>query len=97
MCRLFDKGWLTGVLKQPVNHKSWLTGFRGFARIPSTIPTGTSRLDIWLFGYLDYGNQLVAASPIRTSVWCSPTEGFFFQKKQVPGVLQPKTVILAFY
>ena len=85
-CRLLDKGWLTQVLKQPVNHKSWLTGFRSFVRIPSTIPTGTSRLDIWIFGYLDYGNQFVAASPIRTSVWCSPAGGFFFQKKHAPGV-----------
>ena len=50
VCRLRNKGWLTEVLKQPVNHKSWLTGFRSFVRIPSTIPTGTSRLDIWTFG-----------------------------------------------
>ena len=84
--RLRDKGWLTEVLKRSVNHKSWLTGFRSFVRIPSTIPTGTSRLDIWIFGYLDYGKQFVAASPIRTSVWCSPAGGFFFQKKHVPGV-----------
>ena len=44
-------------------------------------------LDIWTSGYLDSGkNQFVAASPIRTSVWCSPAGGFFFQKKHVPGV-----------
>ena len=49
-CILSFKGWLTELLKRPVNHKSWLTGFRGFVRIPSTIPTGTSRLDIWIFG-----------------------------------------------
>ena len=79
-CRLRNKEWLTGVLKQPVNHKSWLTGFRNFVRIPSTIPTGTSRLDIWIFGYLDYGNQFVAASPIRTSVWCSPAVFVFAAK-----------------
>ena len=37
------------------------------------------------------------ASPVRTSVWCSPAGGFFPRKKQVPEVLQPKTVFLAFY
>ena len=25
------------------------------------------------------------ASPARSSVWCSPAGGFFFQKKHVPG------------
>ena len=34
--------------------------------------------------------------PTLDSVWCSPA-GFLFQKKQVSGVLQPKTVFLAFY
>ena len=82
--RVRNKGWLMEVLKRSVNHRSWLKGFRSFVRIPSTIPTGTSRLDIWIFGYLDYGNQFVAASPIRTSVWCSPAGGFCFQKKTGP-------------
>ena len=86
--RLRNSGWLTEVLKRSVNHKSWLTGFRSFVRIPSTLPTGTSRLDIWIFGYLDYGNPFVAASPVRTSVCCSPAVCFFFQKKRVPGVLR---------
>ena len=31
------------------------------------------------------------ASPARSSVWCSPADGFFFQKKHVPGILQLKT------
>ena len=44
-------------------------------------------LDVWIFGYLDSGKkQFVAASPIRTSVWCSPAGGFFSQEKHVPGV-----------
>ena len=71
-----------------------VAGFRGFARIPSTIPPAPPD---WISGCLDYGKQFVAASPIRTSVWCSPGGGFFFQKRQVPGVLQPNTVFFAFY
>ena len=66
------------MLKRPINHKSWLTGFRGFVRIPSTIPPAPPD---WISGYLDYGKQFVAASPIRTSVWSSPAGGFFFSRK----------------
>ena len=58
-------------------------------------------LDIWISGIFDIGimlkNQFVVASPIRTTVWCSPAGGFCPQKKQVPGVLQPKTVLFQFY
>ena len=89
-----NKGWLTEVPKRSVNHESWLTGFRSFVRIPSTIPTGTSRLDIWIFGYLDYGNQFVAASPIRTSVWCSPAGGFFSRKNRSLGFCNLKQCFL---
>ena len=85
---------MTEVLKRSVNHKSWLTGFRSFVRIPSTIPTGTSRLDIWILGYLDYGIQFVAASPIRTSVWCSPAGGFFSGKNRSLGFCNLKHCFL---
>ena len=40
---------------------------------------------------------LHGSSPARSSLWCSPAVFFFFQKEQVPGVLQPKKVFLAFY
>ena len=67
--RVRNKGWLTEVLKWSVNHKSWLTGFRSFVRIPSTIPTGTIRCCI----------------PNADFFVVQPCRGLFFQKKQVPG------------
>ena len=55
-------------------------------------------LDVWISRYLDSGRKNVVTSPIWTPVRCSLAGGaLFLQKKQVPGVLQPKSVLLAFY
>ena len=60
-------------------------------------------LDIWISGYLDiwmsgfWSKQWVDASPVRTSVWCSPAGDFFSRKNRSLVFLQPKTALLAFY
>ena len=74
-----------------------LDGISKLCQDPINHPNRHLQLDIWIFGYLDYRNQFVAASPIRTSVWCSPAGGFFSRKNTYLVVLQAKTVSLAFY
>ena len=58
-------------------------GLELMAKDMRTQPTPPN-LDIWISGFLS--KQWVDASPVRTSVWCSPAGGFFLEKKQVPGV-----------
>ena len=79
--RVRNKGLLTEVLKRSVNHKSWLTGFRSFVRIPSTIPTGTSRLDIWIFR-LWY--PICCCTPNPDFCVVHPCRGLVFPEKTHP-------------
>ena len=85
------KGWLTEVLKRPVNHKSWLTGFRIFIRIPSTSQPAPPD---WISGYLDIWimvTNLLRLPPSGLLCGCR----FFFPEKTSPsGVCNVKQCFL---
>ena len=54
-------------------------------------------LDIWISGYLDSGKNNLLLH-LHSEMLCGAAlPGTFFSEKHIPGVLQPKTMLLQFY
>ena len=76
--------WISGYLD------IWISGY-----LEIWIP---GYLDIWIFGIFGLWQKAICCC-IPTLRFCvvQPCRSFFFQKKRIPGVLQPKAMFLPFY
>ena len=67
-------------------------------RINQILLESTQNLDIWIFGYLDSGQNNGLMHP-QSGLLCGAAlpGAFFLRKNRSLVFLQPKTVFLAFY